>query len=65
MGGGDSGGLSGCPLRCAKSYRIGVKVKAPIDRIDGVETCRVDDGQVAGLQRWVEPDELVFCVSVS
>jgi hypothetical protein len=51
------------PLRCAKSYRIGVK--APLDRIDGVETCRVDDGQVAGVQRWVEPDELVFCVSVS
>ena len=63
MGGGDGGGLRGCPLRCAKSYRIGVK--APLDRIDGVETCRVDDGQVAGLQRWVEPDELVFCVSVS
>jgi hypothetical protein len=63
MGGGDGGGLRGCPLRCAKSYRIGVK--APLDRIDGVETCRVDDGQVAGVQRWVEPNELVFCVSVS
>jgi hypothetical protein len=63
MGVGDGGGLRECPLRCAKSYRIGVK--EPLDRIDGVETCRVDDGQVAGLERWVEPDELVFCVSVS
>jgi hypothetical protein len=63
MGVGDGGGFRGCPLQCAKSYRIGVK--APLDRIDGVETCRVDDGQVAGLERWVEPDEFVFCVSVS
>jgi hypothetical protein len=53
------------PIAVREVYRIGVKVKAPLDRIDGVETCRVDDGQVAGLQRWVEPDELVFCVSVS